>query len=457
MRTSALWFALLLVFAAVAPATALAADGRSAPGAELSTAPADTATAAVETGSPDRIAALRAPEVHRQVDDETPPRTTVEISLQSDRSAEWRVETHYALDTENETRAFRTLASRYESGDADVGPNAVLFEALQRRASESTGRSMRIENVTYHSSIDESAERGTLAVTFRWTNFLREGENETLVLDDVFTLPTAETDERRTWLSIFDADQEILIRPPDGYTVTGTSIAVQQRESAIVLAEPSDFEGEEAELRVTYSPVGPADRLPIGVLAGAGIVALVVLAAVWMLRTRSGGAGAPWGSSPPDDGAPPTAEADADGGSDAPYAGTAAEADGRNGTGEAGGPPSGAERPASADADAPAGADIPDDAVNETEADLSLLSDEERVERLLERNGGRMKQATIVDETDWSDAKVSQLLSAMAEEGRVDKLRLGRENLISLPDDAESRDAEHRDARDGDGGSAGDA
>ena len=46
-----------------------------------------------------------------------------------------------------------------------------------------------------------------------------------------------------------------------------------------------------------------------------------------------------------------------------------------------------------------------------------------------------MKQATIVDETDWSDAKVSQLLSAMAEEGRVDKLRLGRENLISLPED----------------------
>jgi hypothetical protein len=29
------------------------------------------------------------------------------------------------------------------------------------------------------------------------------------------------------------------------------------------------------------------------------------------------------------------------------------------------------------------------------------------------------------------------LLSAMADEGRVNKLRLGRENLISLPDDEE--------------------
>jgi uncharacterized membrane protein len=63
------------------------------------------------------------------------------------------------------------------------------------------------------------------------------------------------------------------------------------------------------------------------------------------------------------------------------------------------------------------------------------LSDEERVERLLEGNGGRMRQADIVDETGWSNAKVSQLLSAMDQADRVDKLRIGRENLISLPDE----------------------
>jgi hypothetical protein len=73
----------------------------------------------------------------------------------------------------------------------------------------------------------------------------------------------------------------------------------------------------------------------------------------------------------------------------------------------------------------------------DSEPDLELLSDEERVEYLLESNGGRMKQANIVSETGWSDAKVSQLLSSMADEGRVNKLRLGRENLISLPDEDE--------------------
>ena len=67
--------------------------------------------------------------------------------------------------------------------------------------------------------------------------------------------------------------------------------------------------------------------------------------------------------------------------------------------------------------------------------DLALLSDEERVEYLLEESGGRMKQADIVKETGWSNAKVSQLLSSMADDDRVDKLRIGRENLISLPEE----------------------
>jgi hypothetical protein len=69
------------------------------------------------------------------------------------------------------------------------------------------------------------------------------------------------------------------------------------------------------------------------------------------------------------------------------------------------------------------------------EIDEELLSDEERVIKLLEANGGRMKQADIVTETDWSNAKVSQLLSAMEEDGEINKLRIGRENLISFPEE----------------------
>jgi uncharacterized membrane protein len=64
--------------------------------------------------------------------------------------------------------------------------------------------------------------------------------------------------------------------------------------------------------------------------------------------------------------------------------------------------------------------------------DEELLSDEDRVLQLLEENGGRMKQVNIVNETDWSKSKVSMLLSEMEEEGEISKLRVGRENIISI-------------------------
>lgn len=61
-----------------------------------------------------------------------------------------------------------------------------------------------------------------------------------------------------------------------------------------------------------------------------------------------------------------------------------------------------------------------------------LLTDEDRVLHLLDRHGGRMKQSRIVEGTDWSKAKVSRLLSSMAEDEAIEKLSLGRENVISL-------------------------
>jgi uncharacterized membrane protein len=60
------------------------------------------------------------------------------------------------------------------------------------------------------------------------------------------------------------------------------------------------------------------------------------------------------------------------------------------------------------------------------------LSNEQRVRELLEANDGQMKQARVVENTDWSKSKVSMVLSEMESEGEISKLRVGRENLISL-------------------------
>lgn len=62
--------------------------------------------------------------------------------------------------------------------------------------------------------------------------------------------------------------------------------------------------------------------------------------------------------------------------------------------------------------------------------DQPTLTDRERIERLLDENGGRMKQAEIVDSVEWSKAKVSRLLADLEADDEITKLRLGRENLI---------------------------
>ena len=63
------------------------------------------------------------------------------------------------------------------------------------------------------------------------------------------------------------------------------------------------------------------------------------------------------------------------------------------------------------------------------------ITDEVRVQRLLDSNGGQMRQADIVEAVDWSKSKTSRVVSSMAEEGTVEKIRIGRENVVRLAGD----------------------
>jgi hypothetical protein len=82
---------------------------------------------------------------------------------------------------------------------------------------------------------------------------------------------------------------------------------------------------------------------------------------------------------------------------------------------DAGGPP--AEGPAS-----------------ESDVSPELLSDEDRIIQLLDANDGRTRQSDIVDEVEWSKSKVSRVLSAMEDDGRIVKIDVGRENIVASPD-----------------------
>jgi len=321
----------------------------------------------------------------------------LEVDVQENGDARWTVTARYQLETDNETAAFDQVIADYVDGE-DVGPSVDPFRELAANGQNRTNRTMQIQAVNRSGTVLNRSQAdadtpgdatGILVLEFRWTGFAATS-GEAIRLGDVFG---------GTW--DLGADQTLVVRPPSGYSVDTVRPSTAVDAGVLRWEGPQSFgENEPAVVYLPSNSVPPPQDLDllmvVGYAVGVGIALLGGGLAVyaWLRRDQLfGGDG-----SAPDDA---TAE-------DAELPPTTTDA------GETPTPP-------------------PAAAGDDTE-DAELLSDEERVERLLERQGGRMKQADIVSETDWSNAKVSQLLTSMADDGRVEKLRIGRENLITLPD-----------------------
>jgi hypothetical protein len=304
-------------------------------------------------------------------------RTTLAIQLRPDGDATWTVTQTFRLEDEGDREAFAQLSDEFERGRGNVlGLDA--FRAAAENASVATGRAMTVRNVSRASEVANAT--GRLHLRFEWTAFARTNGSR-MFIGDAFNTTNG------TWLPQLGADQTLVIRPASGYTVNTASTGPNNdvlRWEGPQRFEPGDLEATYQQVQSPPGTGGNALLLAVLVLVGGGLL----VAVAYILSQRD----FPFGDDEDDDAV-------------ASNGGTAAAA-----TAEDGG----------------------DD---EEAVDEELLSDEERIERLLAANGGRMKQASIVKETGWSNAKVSQLLSAMAEEDRINKLRIGRENLITDPDE----------------------
>ncbi|HUW67226.1 MAG TPA: hypothetical protein VMW20_04170 [Candidatus Nanoarchaeia archaeon] len=60
------------------------------------------------------------------------------------------------------------------------------------------------------------------------------------------------------------------------------------------------------------------------------------------------------------------------------------------------------------------------------------LEYEEMIEQILNRSGGQVYQSEIIKEMRLSKSKISILLTKMKEEGKIIKIRKGKENIIRL-------------------------
>jgi len=314
-----------------------------------------------------------------------PENTTFHVQLRPNGDAQWTITETFNLSDANETRAFETTRERFLAGSSDEDLLAE-FRAASDAAARATGREMELRGVSRDYEVTDG--QGRLLLSFNWTNFAAVSGSR-LLLRDAFYTPGG------TWLSTLEPGQSLVISPPQGYVLTNSpqNSYIDNGDLRIDGGPSTTF--DRGDLDIVYdsgpspSTVDPISGGNIPLWAGLSLLLIVGLVAALLYLNEQDELPSVGGSATDsDDGGPPAAET-------------------TNGADEA----------------------------ETDDIDVELLSDEERVERLLTQNGGRMKQARIVKETGWSNAKVSQLLSSMDEDDRIDKLRIGRENLISFPDE----------------------
>jgi len=348
-------------------------------------------------------------------------RSTFEIEVFRNGSARWTFLFVRPLANDSERDAFQTFADRFESEDTDFYRTyRERARALTDTASDTTGREMTARNFSRSARIAPAGNRGIVEVSFVWTN-LGVVDGDQVTVADVFDGGFYIADDQ--WL-VFEAGPEMAFDTertdpaPDefsGDTLAGsdtlTWIGERQftdNHPRVVLAPNDGIGGGTDTGGPTTAGAGTDGATTAGGDGGdgsGGSIPLVVLGLVLLVGL---GAGAAWrtgaiGSRTSDTGSGGAAGASSD--ADSAAAGASAAST------------------ASADTDASSEPAVPDE---------ELLTDEDRVLQMLEDSGGRMKQANIVDETGWSKSKVSMLLSDMEDEGDISKLRVGRENIVSL-------------------------
>ncbi|WP_290818288.1 hypothetical protein [Halovivax sp.] len=360
-------------------------------------------------------------------EDDTPEEGALQdirIELTADGDAVWSVEHHFLLDGEEDIEQFESYAEEVRTDQRGGATYSESFENFVPLAEERTNNEMSIEAAGWEEptvrpveevdafeefeddEFPDNATVGTLTFSFTWTEFA-ETDDDRVDLQDTFL-----TEAGHPWYGSLRSNERLIIEAPEEYDFVTAPHGIDGGQLAWV--GPHEFEDGDFDIVLEHRS-SPLDTL-VGswmVLVG-GLALLVVVGSAWYAMTQQDyGIELP---SPPAYGTESNDATAGDGGT------TSGDETGSNVASA-----SVVENP-----DSDAGTLADDDA--DDEIDPELLSDEERVTRMLKANGGRMKQAAIVKETGWSNAKVSQLLSKMDEDDEIEKLRIGRENLITLPD-----------------------
>ena len=345
--------------------------------------------------------------------------TTFLVTTYENGTATFTIRYERRLTNDSEREQFETYAQRFENQSTALYANfQSRADSLTAAGRNATGRDMQATNFQRDARVEERFNTlGILELSFQWSEFGVVRDDGRVVVGDVF--------DGGIYLG---PNQAIVFQHGDDLRFAGVDPAGSTSGETLADSDSVTWQGErdfsDERPRATFEPAsapttttpgsttsdggdgddtgttnpGDAGEGDLGMLPMLALALVVVLVAAFAYREYGGDLV----TTDDDDTA---GGATSDTGTDAP------------GPGATG---------AATDAGASAGATEP------AVADEELLTDEDRVVSLLEEHGGRMRQVNIVDETGWSKSKVSMLLSDMEEDDVVSKLRVGRENIVSL-------------------------
>lgn len=311
----------------------------------------------------------------------------MDVAVQPNGTAEWTLEFWVRLDDNESETAFESLQSDVRNDPDNYTQRlADRMDETVDAASNATGREMSTEGYTVSTERQSlGREYGVVTYTFHWHGFAAVDGDELRIGDAIEGI-------------YLDDGTRLLFEWPDGYErMSVTPEPDDEREQAVIWrGGETEFVSGEPQVVVT------ADTGPNAALLAAAAVAVAGLGAAgaWWYRNRSTAADR---AASGDEGSPRSDHASDSAAATA--AATTAEATDSSATGP---------------------------------ADAELLTNEEQVLRLVRERGGRMKQQAVVEELEWTDAKTSKVVSGLREDGDLESFRLGRENVLSLPDEGDA-------------------
>ncbi len=320
------------------------------------------------------------------------------IDIKENGNALWKEEKFYPLTTKSAISEWNlslkneSNLSKKKGADINERINRSLFSAENY-----SGRPMEITdlNITYDMVEAEPNAYGVIRLSFEWVNFSRIN-GSTIIIGEAFSEGVVPS-----------SDNVLVIRIPEGYDVVNASPRFDKQDDNRLIWDGTmyrTFGKGEPYLVISPGVISkesekslPMDLLILVVMLGGGLLLFGVIKVygTYFNKRVTSGENTEQQSSPADE-------------------------------------KSEKEIISSVNAFETPGTQLPDALKSLPAIDEEILGDEEMIERYLIKSNGQAYQSDIVTESGLSKSKISIVLAKMKDEGRILKIRKGKENIIRL-------------------------